>query len=74
MGKILQAKVFVGIDFARAESLQFDVRGKILGTGGSNIQYIASETGATVKLTGSGCEEASNEALHLLIEWVYWSV
>ncbi|CAG0897089.1 unnamed protein product [Darwinula stevensoni] len=69
MGKILQAKVFVGIDVARAESLQFDVRGKILGTGGSNIQYIASETGATVKLTGNGCgEEASNEALHLLIE------
>lgn len=65
-------KVIVGLDNAPAT---FDVRNKVLGPGGANLQYISNETGAIVTLRGrnSGYPEAgtgqeSPEPLHICVE------
>ena len=53
----------------------FDIRNKLLGAGGANLQYMRNETGAMVTLRGkgSGFIEASSgteslEPLHFYIE------
>lgn len=70
----LQEKVLVGLDHAPHS---FDVRSKILGPGGNNLQYISNETGATVTLRGRGSGfpepntgQESLEPLHLCVELV----
>lgn len=63
-------KIFINLSAPPA----FQLRQKVLGENGANIQYIQSETRANVSLRGrgSGFSEQngleSNEPLHLLIE------
>nr|XP_046492886.1 KH homology domain-containing protein 4-like isoform X5 [Neodiprion pinetum] len=65
-------KMCVGIENAPPG---FDLRGRIIGVGGSNLLYIRGETGATVTLRGRGSQfidpvlsVESPEPLHLYIE------
>ncbi|XP_026471224.1 uncharacterized protein LOC113385118 isoform X2 [Ctenocephalides felis] len=65
-------KVMVGLDHAPPA---FDLRGRIIGQGGTNLEYIRTETGAVVTLRGRGSlftESASGtespEPLHFFIE------
>ncbi|XP_046677857.1 transcription factor SPT20 homolog isoform X2 [Homalodisca vitripennis] len=65
-------KVIIGLDNAPPT---FDVRNKVLGPAGANLQYISNETGAVVTLRGrsSGYPEAgtgqeSPEPLHICVE------
>ncbi|XP_046399780.1 trithorax group protein osa-like isoform X2 [Ischnura elegans] len=44
-------KVFVGLDHAAPT---FDLRNKVIGSGGTNLLYIRNETGAVVTLRGKG--------------------
>lgn len=53
----------------------FELRGRIIGAGGSNLLYIRGETGATVTLRGRGSQFVETatgteapEPLHLFIE------
>lgn len=54
----------------------FDVRSKVIGPGGANLQYISNETGAVVTLRGRGSGfiesngQESPEPLHLCVEYV----
>lgn len=45
------AKLLVGLDHA---PLSFNVRHRIIGDGGTNLNYIRQETGAMVSLRGRG--------------------
>jgi len=65
-------KLFVGLDNLPQS---FDLRGKIIGQAGSNLQYIRSETGAAVTLRGRGSQfidpqigQEAPEPMHLFIE------
>ncbi|XP_057341321.1 uncharacterized protein LOC130678236 [Microplitis mediator] len=65
-------KICIGIENAPQN---FDLRGRIIGTGGANLLYIRGETGATVTLRGRGSQfvdpslgTESPEPLHLYIE------
>ncbi|XP_014254365.1 chromatin modification-related protein eaf-1-like [Cimex lectularius] len=64
-------KVLIGLEHAPPS---FDVRGKVVGPGGANLQYITNETGAivTIRGKGSGYIEASGqesiEPLHICVE------
>ncbi|KAJ1740333.1 hypothetical protein LPJ55_001195 [Coemansia sp. RSA 990] len=64
-----QAKIFVEIESERG----FNVRAKLIGTGGENMKYIQSTTGARVQVRGHGSgffegpSDASQEPMHLLI-------
>ncbi|KAG8247539.1 hypothetical protein J6590_058573 [Homalodisca vitripennis] len=65
-------KVIIGLDNAPPT---FDVRNKVLGPAGANLQYISNETGAVVTLRGrsSGYPEAgtgqeSPEPLHICVD------
>ncbi|XP_077285906.1 uncharacterized protein LOC143911058 isoform X2 [Arctopsyche grandis] len=65
-------KLFIGLDNLPTS---FDLRGKIIGQAGSNLNYIRSETGAAVTLRGRGSQfidsQLGHEALepmHLFIE------
>ncbi|XP_012282033.1 extensin-2 isoform X2 [Orussus abietinus] len=65
-------KICIGIENAPQG---FDLRGRIVGTGGANLLYIRGETGATVTLRGRGSQfidavtgTESPEPLHLYIE------
>ncbi|XP_012259020.2 altered inheritance of mitochondria protein 3-like isoform X2 [Athalia rosae] len=67
-------KICVGIENAPQG---FDLRGRIIGAGGSNLLYIRGETGATVTLRGRGSQFVdpvlgveSPEPLHLYIEHI----
>ncbi|XP_044728817.1 protein kinase 4-like [Chrysoperla carnea] len=65
-------KVYVGIENV---SPGFDLRGKLIGVRGTNLNYIRNETGAIVTLRGKGSlfidphlGTESTEPLHLYIE------
>ncbi|CAG5100365.1 Similar to khdc4: KH homology domain-containing protein 4 (Xenopus laevis) [Cotesia congregata] len=65
-------KICIGIENAPQS---FDLRGRIIGTGGANLLYIRGETGANVTLRGRGSQfvdpslgTESPEPLHLYIE------
>ncbi|XP_043277485.1 extensin-like isoform X2 [Venturia canescens] len=65
-------KICIGIDNAPPG---FDLRGRIIGSGGANLLYIRGETGANVTLRGRGSQfidpalgTESPEPLHLYIE------
>lgn len=49
MSNALVDKVYIGLDNAPAA---FDIKGRILGTNGTNLEYIRSETGAIAILKG----------------------
>jgi hypothetical protein len=66
--------VLIGLENAPA---CFDVRGKVMGPGGANLQYITNETGAIVTMRGRGSGfiepntgQESIEPLHLCVESV----
>lgn len=55
--------------------VSFDLRNKLLGAGGTNLQYMRNETGAMVTLRGKGSGfiepttgTESHEPLHFYIE------
>lgn len=65
-------KLMIGLDHAPAN---FDLKNRIVGSNGTNLNYIRNETGAMVTLRGrssmfidptTGTE--SNEPLHLFID------
>lgn len=65
-------KIMIGLDHAPAN---FDLKNRIVGSNGTNLNYIRNETGAMVTLRGrssmfidpnTGTE--SNEPLHLFID------
>lgn len=65
-------KVMIGLDHAPPA---FDLRGRIIGQGGTNLEYIRNETGAVVTLRGRGSlfidpssGTESLEPLHFFIE------
>uniref|UniRef100_A0A1B6CZ42 KH homology domain-containing protein 4 n=1 Tax=Clastoptera arizonana TaxID=38151 RepID=A0A1B6CZ42_9HEMI len=65
-------KVLVGLENAPPS---FNVREKVLGAGGANLQYISNETGAVITLRGRGSGfpepntgQESHEPLHLCVE------
>lgn len=64
--------MIIGLDHAPPT---FDVRSKVLGPGGANLQYISNETGAVVTLRGRtsgypepGTGQESPEPLHICVE------
>ncbi|KAJ2850396.1 aconitate hydratase [Coemansia brasiliensis] len=65
----VQNKIFIEIESERG----FNVRAKLIGTGGENMKYIQSTTGARVQVRGHGSgffegqADASQEPMHLLI-------
>ncbi|KAJ2451181.1 hypothetical protein EV183_003765 [Coemansia sp. RSA 2336] len=65
----VQAKLFVDIESERG----FNVRAKLIGTGGENMKYIQSTTGARVQVRGNGSgffegpNDSAPEPMHLLI-------
>lgn len=67
--------MLVGLDGAPPT---FDVRSKVIGPGGANLQYISNETGAIVTLRGRGSGfiesngQESPEPLHLCVEYVFF--
>ncbi|CAH1397790.1 unnamed protein product [Nezara viridula] len=65
-------KVLIGLESAPPS---FDVRSKVMGPGGANLQYITNETGAIVTIRGKGSgfiEPATGhesvEPLHICVE------
>lgn len=65
-------KIMVGLDHAPPS---FDLRGRLIGSGGANLNYIRTETGAMATLRGRGSlfidshlGHESQEPLHLFIE------
>lgn len=66
---VAKLPIFLDAPFA------FDLRSRVVGMGGTNLNYIQTETGATVTLRGKGSlfidpttQNESNEPLHLYIE------
>ncbi|KAJ2412212.1 aconitate hydratase [Coemansia sp. RSA 2530] len=66
----LQDKVYIEVESTRG----FNVRAKVIGTGGENMKYIQNTTGARVQVrgNGSGCDEGvpgsdPYEPMHLYI-------
>ncbi|KAJ2494923.1 hypothetical protein IWW47_004340, partial [Coemansia sp. RSA 2052] len=66
----LQDKVYVEVESVRG----FNVRAKLIGTGGENMKYIQNTTGARVQVrgNGSGCDDNAQgsdpyEPMHLYI-------
>ncbi|KAJ2894495.1 hypothetical protein IWW38_002564, partial [Coemansia aciculifera] len=66
----LQDKIYVEVESTRG----FNVRAKLIGTGGENMKYIQNTTGARVQVrgNGSGCEDSAvdsdpYEPMHLYI-------
>lgn len=65
-------KIFIGLDHAPPS---FDLRSRLIGTGGANLNYIRTETGAMATLRGRGSlfvdpmlSMESPEPIHLYIE------
>lgn len=65
-------KIFIGLDHA---PLAFDLRSRLIGSGGANLNYIRTETGAMATLRGRGSlfidpmmGMESPEPIHLYIE------
>lgn len=65
-------KIFIGLDHAPPT---FDLRSRLIGTGGANLNYIRTETGAMATLRGRGSlfvepmlSIESPEPIHLYIE------
>ncbi|XP_055593704.1 uncharacterized protein LOC129744941 isoform X2 [Uranotaenia lowii] len=70
--KMCVTKMIVGLDHS---PMAFNLRQRIIGDGGTNLNYIRSETGALVSLRGRGSlvfehqtGQEAPEPLHLLIE------
>ncbi|PIA19364.1 hypothetical protein COEREDRAFT_5874 [Coemansia reversa NRRL 1564] len=66
----LQYKIFVDVESERG----FNVRAKLIGTGGENMKYIQNTTGAQIQVRGRGSGYSENysisednEPMHLLV-------
>ena len=67
-----KCKIMIGLDHAPPD---FNLRGRIIGDGGTNLNYIRAETGANVSLRGMGSlfidpsiGTEQPEPMHLFVE------